>query len=693
MIILIFIFFSYLYPLTILDRNGIEIKSYYTEDDCYFEKVKIEEISPWLILSTIAAEDSRFFTHNGFDFKATLRALWQNAKNGKKVSGGSTITQQLIKNIRKKERNIFNKVSEIINSLILEKKMTKYDILEEYFNTVYYGRIIKGVGAASKKYFGINVSDLSLAQSALISAIPKSPIKYDPIKNKEKAFKRQKYILKRMLELGYINSEVYDIAVKEEIIFSNNRTYPSTLHFANRIKEMYGDYTIVETSIDAQLNEEIQNILKSHLEIIKNNNVTNGSVVVINNITGQILAWVGSKDFFDEKNAGQVDGVISLRQPGSAIKPFIYMLAFKKGWKPSDIVNDAPFVIDDRYNPKNYDETYHGPVSLRRALACSYNVPAVYLADKVGIGEIIPFLNAVGLKSLTKKPDFYGSGIALGNGEVSLLELANAYATIARGGIYSDVSFLIKNNFNKQQRVIQSEYAYMITDILSDNTSRAWAFGLNSYLNLPFPFAAKTGTSKDYRDNWACGYTYAWTLCVWVGNFDGSPMRKVSGVTGSAPVMREVAILLNKRYPSHPFKKPIGILELDICPLSGKIRTSRCPSSVREVFIKSNTPLGFCDINHDNKKLEEQNFLNYIEFPKNGDVFKIDPHIPISAQAIKLRAKSENKNIVWNLNGEKFYGGDELWLDMKEGNYSVYFEFRKGKDLIKSNTIYFSIIK
>lgn len=709
-------FYAFSSSVRILDRNGMDIRTYIDENDFYSIPVKIERVSPWLILSTIAAEDKRFFEHSGVDFRAVLRALWQNARAGKIVSGASTITQQLVRNLEPAKKGISGKVSEMLKALFLEKKLSKKEIFENYLNNVFYGNLSKGVESSSQRYFGVSSQNLSLAQAALLSGIPKSPSKYNPLNKPGNAFSRQRIILRRMLDFGFINEELYRLALTEKIIFQKRLQMTSGMQFANMIKQEFPGLEEIKTTLDMNLNEELRDILSSHLDLLKSYNVTNGAILIIDNLTGEALAWVGSEDFFDLQADGQIDGITALRQPGSALKPFLYGLAFSKGFRPSDMIDDSPVFTAGKFKPRNYDEAYHGPVSIRKALACSYNIPAVDMTQRIGPSVFLSFLKKAGFNSLKKDADFYGAGLALGNGEVTLLELVNAYAALARGGIWMPVRYLYGGDIQGRTKIMDSESAYMITSILSDNSARAGAFGLNSMLNLPFPFAAKTGTTKDYRDNWAVGYTPEWTIGVWVGNFDGSPMKKVSGITGASPVLHDAAVLMHKRRASGWFEKPRGVVEAEICPDSGLLKSVHCPSGVLEVFHKKNMPGVLCP--HTKSSLLES-YVNSgqtsgshilegmpvskfgvgvkpeVEFPKDGDVFKIDPQAPVRSQAILFRSNLKNADgtIQWIVDSKKSPGSGNLWWSLQKGRHTLRFSVQQNGKTEYSKPVSFFVLE
>ena len=371
----------------VTDRYGRPLRSYLdgaAASACV--PLKLEDISPWLVLATVAAEDKRFFAHPGVDFRSVARAFLQNSKKGHTVSGASTITQQLARALEPHPHTMLGKLSEMFSAMRLEAGHSKEEILEAYFNSVSYGPMITGAGAASLDYFGQPARDLSPAQAALLAGIPKSPVNYDPRKNPLAALARQRLILRRMLDLGLLDAETYRLALAEKTGAREKEKFFDAPQFSDYVlKRAAGSGGTITTTLDGRVQEAAAQALKNHLaELRFRNNIKNGAVLVLDNATGSILAWVGSSDFFDAVNGGQVDGVTAARQPGSALKPFLYALALSKGARASDLVDDSPLYVPGGHAPENYDKTYHGKVRLREALACSYNVPAVRLAQKVG---------------------------------------------------------------------------------------------------------------------------------------------------------------------------------------------------------------------------------------------------------------------------------------------------------------------
>ncbi|MDP2864852.1 MAG: penicillin-binding protein 1C, partial [Elusimicrobiota bacterium] len=636
--------------IEITDRYGAPLRAYPGGGSGAVSiPVKLDQISPWLVLATVAAEDKRFFLHPGVDFRSVARAVWQNSKEGRAVSGASTITQQLARALEPRPRTFLGKLSEMFSALRLEAGRSKEEILQGYFNGVSYGPLLTGAEAASQDYFGLPAKDLSLAQAALLAGLPKSPVNYYPRRNPKAAFSRQRLILRRLLDLGLAGEESYRLALAEKVSIRERERFFEAPQFCDHVLKRSGAGKI-KTTLDLRAQRAAVAALKDRLAALgSSHHITNGAALVLDNATGGILAWAGSNDFFDNANSGQVDGVTAQRQPGSALKPFLFALAMSKGARPSDLIEDAPIYAAGGHAPLNYDKTYHGPVRLREALACSYNIPAVRLAVKTGLAAFLAKLKDFGFESLDKPAEFYGEGLALGNGEVTLLELVNAYAALARGGVWLPARFELESPAAPARRAIGRGEAYLITDILSDNSARAPAFGINSAFNLPFDFAAKTGTTKDYRDNWAVGYTPEWTAGVWVGNFDGSSMRRVSGISGAAPALKEIALALEKFYGSTPFRRPPGIRTVKVCPESGLPPSAFCPSSMDEVFSAGNLPPGQCAQHTPAAELAARPAAAKlsVKFPADGDIFRLDPQTPRAAQALLFKAAGAQGEITW----------------------------------------------
>ncbi len=712
--------------LLIVDRNNILLREVLSDEGGYCQWISLEKIPVFLIKATLVAEDRHFFLHPGINAFAITRSLIKNVMAGRIVSGGSTITQQLIRNIYREPRTIFSKMREAWLSLRLERTISKEEILEQYLNRVYYGNSAYGIEAASRLYFDKHCADLSLAESCFLASLPRSPSRLNPFRQFQEIKKRQKVLIRKMFQRGFINKQEMMRALEEKVSICPEVKKFRAPHFCDFIlkkipHEERRELSLIRTSLDYSLQEKVENLVRNHLKSIEEKGATNAAVIVLENSTGEILSMLGSKDFFDSRLDGQVNAALSLRQPGSTLKPFTYGLALENGMTAATIIDDVEIQFPTPrgfYIPLNYDRKYHGPLRLRHALACSYNIPAVSLLEKLGPDFLFKKLNEMGFTSLNQSPNFYGLGLTLGNGEVTLLELVNAYSTLARGGIYfKEKTFLRiedirhrevnKYEISKKQRSFSPQVAYLITHILMDKDARIPSFGYNSPLNFSFECAVKTGTSKNFRDNWTLGYTPRFTVGTWVGNFDGSPMHNISGVSGSGPLFRDIMYLLEKGKPEEKFKEPPGLIQKNICPISGKLPTSGCPGSIKELFIQGSEPKEHCplhQINEFNQRIEnrpprrEKGSLIRIIFPANGDSFKIDPILKKEYQIIKFKAiVDENLKsipIEWWLNDKKIgisHTPHFFSWKIECGTFTLKARAHVGKNMIETAPLKFSV--
>ena len=601
--------------LTITDRNGIKLREIRSARDGVAKRVALEDISPWLVQATVLAEDRRFFEHPGIDLRALARAVRDNLRAGRIVSGGSTITQQLVHNaLGFPRRNPLLKLLEAFEAVRWELHLSKQDILEAYLNRVPYGNQTFGAEAAAQLYFGKSCAVLSAAEAALLAGIPQAPTLYDPYRFPERARKRQLELLTLMRKHGRLSALEYDVARQETVRLvpgAENFRAPHFVDWLTRssfIVHRSSLSGVLRTTLDWRIQEQVERALKRTVRSLRGNNVTNGAVIVMNPHTGEILALAGSADWFDARYDGQVNAALARRQPGSALKPFTYELALENGMTAADLLPDLELhavELSGDYTPRNYDEQFHGPVRLRTALACSYNIPAVRVLERLGPERLLERLHRLGFRSLDRDARHYGLALTLGVGDVTLLELCRAYACLANQGFYVPERMVV-DNFTPEpknprtpepqfSRVLDPAACYVITSILSDNTARIPAFGEYSPLNLDFPCAAKTGTSKDYRDNWTVGYTTEYLVGVWIGNFDATPMHGVSGITGAAPLFREIMQFLHPVDPP-PFSEPAGIVHRPVCPGSGAPCNPDCPNAMDEVFVAGTEPRVPCTV-------------------------------------------------------------------------------------------------
>ena len=605
-----------LVSLRILDRNGYLLREVLSDKEGKSQWVSLENISPNLILATVAAEDSRFYEHWGIDTRAILRAILQNIWAKKVISGASTLTQQVVKNVYHFPRNWFWKLVEIWYALRLEVSLSKDEIIIQYLNRIPYGNQTFGIKAACWLYFDKPPSHLSLAEAAFLAGLPRGPSLYNPYRHFVRAKKRQEEVLRRMLNKGVVTQEAYKRALKEPLNIIPPQASFRAPHFSDLIlariplKERQ-NISSIRTTLDFELQKDVEVLVKNCVESLKEWKVTNAAVLVMDNEKGEILSFVGSADFFDSHHSGQVSAVTALRQPGSALKPFTYALALEKGMNPATLILDAQIRISSNgidYIPRNYDGKFHGLVRLREALACSYNISAIKVLERIGVESLLNRLKKLGFDSLNKGADYYGLGLTLGGGEVTLLELVRAYSALASSGIFKKEKIFLEINDiqgkakplpqDEPVRLFSPQVSYIITHILADSDARIPAFGEGSVLSLPFACTVKTGTSGNFRDNWAIGYTPHYTVGVWVGNFDGKPMRNVSGVSGAGPLFRDIMLLLEKREKriNSNFVIPEGLIEIYVCPRSGMLAGSSCPGKIKEIFIKGTEPKEVCNL-------------------------------------------------------------------------------------------------
>lgn len=577
------------------DRHGGLLQEVLSENAMRSVRIDLDKISPYFIQAIIAAEDKNFYHHGGVDYHALLRAVWQNIRSHKIVSGASTITLQLARLIRPGKRTFINKIKETYLAFRIEAGLNKNNILQAYINRLPMGGNLYGVEGAARAYFGISASDLTLAQATFLASIPNSPNRLNPYQNLSEIKERQKIVLERMVKQGMITSRRIGGVLKEKVLLKPTSYSFLAPHFVfNLMKSLPDSVQTVKTTIDIELQKMVGEQIKSVLARLKDFHVSNACALLLENTTGEVLAYVGSANYFNTDIAGQNDGIQALRQPGSTLKPFLYILAMEKGFNPATLISDIPThytMPTGIYSPKNYSKDFHGPVRLREALANSLNVPAVRTLAKIGTESFLERLHEYHFNSLNKDAQYYGIGLALGGGEVTLYELTRAYMCLARKGVYQPIKeFLKLNNKNYRRSALSKkistpQFNYLITDILNDHYARTAEFGFNSVLNLPFPCSAKTGTSFRFCDNWTIGFTRDYTLGVWVGNFDHTPMLKVSGVSGAGPLFANIMYMLyNKKDFPEKYPKPMGLVSVKICPLSGQRPGPHCPTTIEEMI-------------------------------------------------------------------------------------------------------------
>ena len=604
--------------------------------------VPLSEISPHLILATIATEDRNFYEHAGFDPIAIIRAIYYNLSERRIVSGFSTITQQLARNLlltpeERVQQTVWRKIKEVVLAAELTRTYPKNTVLEIYLNENNYGNLAYGIQAAAETYFGVDAADLTLAQASFLAGLPQSPATYDPFGGGlDLALSRQEDVLALMVEDGYTSHTEAALAAAEmrdyefEAPQLDLTTAPHFVVYVRQTLEAtYGPEALyrgtglrIYTTLDSRLQALAEEAVREGVTALTDRNATNGALVALDPVTGHILAMVGSADFHDDEIDGQVNVTLRCRQPGSSIKPLTYVAAFERDWTPAtlfwDVRTEFPDGANPPYVPVNYDGKYHGPMLLRDALANSYNVPAVEALQFAGVDGLLEMATRLGVESLAHPelycPDYpydtppsYGLALTLGGGEVKLLEMTGAFAVFANGGVRvppspilriedSRGNVLVDNSAPTGERAISPEHAYLITSILADTQARCRAFHCPSVLELGRPAAAKTGTTDYFRDALTIGYTPDLVTGVWVGNSDNSPMVNLPGATGAGPIWHNFMEAAHAGLPVSDFVRPPGIVEHEICANSGASPTEYCPRRKVEIFAEDQPPL---DESHD----------------------------------------------------------------------------------------------
>lgn len=602
--------------VTLLDQQEREFYTFFNATSNTY--VPLEEISPHAVKGVIAAEDKDFYDHAGFSPRGIGSAIWQNIRPGGLNSGGSTITQQLVKiALLSEERSYVRKYQELVLSIEIERRYSKDEILEMYLNSVHFGDGTFGIEDAAQYYFGKPASDLTLPEASMLAGLLPAPAVYSPITgDSEKAASRQKYVLRRMQEDGIISKEERLLAEQTTLSYAGNRAMKDTRapHFALMVKEeleeRYGTERIarsgytVKTTLNLDWQTEAENIVRTQVQNLAYSNVTNGAVVVMDPNTGAVRALVGSVDWNNEQFGKFNIATSKNRQPGSSYKPLVFAAGIEQEkLTAATILHDKPTDFGN-YRPENYDRGYRGDVTTRRALANSLNIPAVEALQKTGIEETIRVSKDFGITTIDEEGD-YGLSLALGTAPVPLTEMTNVFATFANEGERNDTTLIeqITNKNNRviytdkpeNKRVLSDQTSYIISSILSDNVARSEIFGSSLTLNDGRPAAVKTGTTEEYRDAWAIGYTPSLVVGAWVGNNDNSPMTSIAGATGAAPIWRNLMQRLLQGTTPEEFPIPRGLTIRAICRANGALATRAGTNTMTEYFRPGTLPTRTCE--------------------------------------------------------------------------------------------------
>jgi penicillin-binding protein 1C len=648
----------------VLDRDGGLLREVRSGQDALGVPLPGGRVPPLVRDAFLAAEDHRFLRHPGVDGLAVARAVAQDARSGRVVSGASTVTMQLERLLWAHPRSLGGKLVEAVGALRLEAHLSKEQVLVAWLDRVPLGGSVVGVETAARAWFGRSADRLTLAQAAALAACVHAPARLDPRRHAQASRAAAGRVLDRMVALGWIGADEADRARTAPLDLVGTTGAFAAPHLVDGLLPRLGDLGLgpaieVRTTLDPALQADVEAIVREEVAALAGRGVTEAAALVVDVPTGEVLALVGSVDFGDALHAGQVDGTRARRQPGSALKPFAYGLALASGWTPASVLPDTALHLGTptgSWSPGNYDGRLRGPVRLREALASSYNVPAVRLVEALGVDRVLDVLRRAGLATLDRDADHYGAGVVLGNGEVTLRGLATAWLGLARGGVRGalvDVRAatdaagrpLPVAPPERGARFLPEDAVALLTDVLADEVAREPAFGVDHALRLPFPVAAKTGTSHDHVDNWTVGFTRERLVAVWAGNFDGAPMRGVSGISGAGPIFRRAMLRAMDGIAPAPLVDRGRFAHARVCPVSGAPATHACPGALDEVFLPGTVPTAPCplhgagvDVGTFTAALEDgggerPRFLA----PGDGATFVLDPGLPLADQAIPVR--------------------------------------------------------
>jgi penicillin-binding protein 1C len=579
----------------IYDKDGNLLRAFLSSDEKWRLPCCLSEISPYLKKAVITVEDRFFFYHPGINPWSLIRALYLNVKHRKIISGGSTITMQVARMMEHRERTPISKIIEIIRAFKLELCYSKNEILEFYFNMAPYGGNIEGVEAACYYYFQKSPGEISLAQAALLAAVPNSPQQLNPEKFPKRVREKRDEILKYLRKKKVITDEEYLRAINEKTVIENPGIPFVAPHFTDFAHNSYPEKVKVYTTLDRKIQDRCRKILRRHLNKWRKMSITNGAVVVIENKTNSLRALVGSYDFFDESHSGQVNGAISLRSPGSTLKPLLYAYGIDKGLiTQSSVLWDVP-VNYAGYVAENYDGKYHGAVTVKEALVRSLNVPATHMLAQIGVRNFVWFLQSNGLSTIDPRQMDYGLSLILGGCDVKLTELTNLYSTLANTGRYRSIRYCEDEPVREGKRILSDGASYITTELLAEVTRpdlpTYWEFSLDRP-----KVAWKTGTSYGHRDAWSIGYTRGYTVGVWAGNFDGRSSPELIGVRVAGPILFDILNAISGKSDQRWFARPNSVSTRRVCSVSGMVPNQDCPNTVEELYLPNVSPTAECNI-------------------------------------------------------------------------------------------------
>jgi penicillin-binding protein 1C len=661
----------------VTDRNYLPLTVTYQNRWNLHDHIPLHDIPQLLKQAFVVSEDQRFYRHRGIDWLARLHAIFQNIKVLDSIRGASTISEQVIRMWHPRPRTLWSRWLEGIEAGRLEKEFSKSEIFEFYLNQVPYASRRRGVVQAARLFFDRDPDTLSTAEMLALVVMVRAPSRLDLRRNPDRLLQSIEQLEDRLIEFGVLDRRQH-ATIKAADLKIKSATPPVRVdHFVQYLYRLQPPLDLrssgrLHTTLDAGLQRIVQTILDTRLKDLNDRGAKNGAVLIVDHQRHEVLAWVNSGACLDQVSASWIDAVTTPRQPGSTLKPLLYALALEKGWTAATMVDDSPLsesVGRGLHAYHNYSRIHYGPVRVRQALGNSLNIPAVRAVQFVGVDEFLACLHKLGIQSLQQHPDFYGDGLALGNGEITLLELVRAYTVLARQGTYCPLTYLITDVARREEtrRVFSSETASLIGNILSDPEARRLEFGNGSLLRFPIQTAVKTGTSSDYRDAWAVGFNHRFTVGVWIGNLDHLATDGISGANGPALVLRSVLAELNRHQNSRPLYLSPRLVKTEICGDTGFQADGHC-ASLSEWFVTGTEPVTITAPGQDLKPI-------YMRHPTQGMQLAMDPRIPDDKEAFvfSLASLPQRTPVDWYVDDRRVAAtttGEYLW-PLQRGVHSV----------------------
>ncbi len=701
-----------------LDRNGIPLSVTFDNPWNVHDWLPLHDIPVLLQDAFIASEDRRFYQHHGVDWPARVHALMQNILAFRGVRGASTITEQVVRILHPRPRTLWSRWLEGFEATRLEQRFSKAEILEFYLNQVPYSRQRRGVLQAARLHFDRDLDTLSPAETLSLAILVRAPARFGRQHGGLDLARALRQLADILIRTGKLAVKSIDEISLDTLSLAELHLPVDAGHFIRRLAshefpnhhtpaaagdEKTGTARVI-TTLDSVLQGRVQDILDQHLRNLKHEDVHNGAVLAVNHQTDEILAWVNSHPQSGEESGGWIDAVTSPRQPGSTLKPFLYGLALERGWTAATIIDDSPLArqVGDGMHPfRNFSRKYYGPLRLREALGNSLNIPAIRTIQFTGVGDFLDRLHSLGIAGLDRPPGFYGEGLALGNGEVTLLELVQAYTVFARGGVFHPLHFTLNGKIygSTRHRIYSREAASLIADILSDPQARRLEFGSGNILRLPVQTAVKTGTSNDHRDAWAVGFNHRYSVGIWMGNLDGHSTDGLTGAAGPALILRSVFSELNRFDEAEPLMQSPLLMTAKICSHTGLLAGPFCPTLV-EKFIPGTQPKTVCHLHMAagngmmvvGKTAEDTTLSMQILQPTPNLQMTMDPHIPdgIEAFPMKISGGPSSKRVEWLIDGRLAGVTEEkdehfMW-PLVRGSHLVQARIRQGQKDMPSET-------